>query len=63
MILDNSRIHHAKLIQPFLEENKDRLELIYLPPYSPRSNRRLLEMVKGKSSIQRILWNSCSNEG
>jgi len=38
MILDNARIHHAKLIQPFLEKNKDRLELLYLPPYSPNLN-------------------------
>jgi len=38
MILDNSRIHHAKFIQPFLEENKDRLDLVFLPPYSPRLN-------------------------
>jgi len=38
MILDNARIHHAKLIKPFLEENKDRLELVYLPPYSPNLN-------------------------
>jgi len=38
MILDNARIHHAKLIQPFLEENSDRLELMFLPPYSPNLN-------------------------
>ncbi|GGB51827.1 hypothetical protein GCM10011409_31750 [Lentibacillus populi] len=38
MILDNARIHHAKLLRPFLEENKDRLELVYLPPYSPQLN-------------------------
>lgn len=38
MILDNARIHHAKLLHPFLEENKDRLELVYLPPYSPQFN-------------------------
>lgn len=38
MILDNARIHHAKLIQPFLEENKERLELMFLPPYSPNLN-------------------------
>lgn len=38
MILDNARIHHAKLIQPFLEENKERLELMFLPPYSPELN-------------------------
>lgn len=38
MILDNARIHHAKLIQPFLEKNKNHLELIFLPPYSPNLN-------------------------
>jgi transposase len=38
MILDNARIHHAKLIQPFLEENKHRLALVFLPPYSPNLN-------------------------
>ncbi|MBE1553294.1 IS630 family transposase [Sporosarcina limicola] len=38
MILDNARIHHAKLIQPFLEKNKDRIELVFLPPYSPQLN-------------------------
>lgn len=38
MILDNAKIHHAKLIQPFLNENKERLELMFLPPYSPNLN-------------------------
>ncbi|MED0676192.1 IS630 family transposase [Aneurinibacillus thermoaerophilus] len=38
MVLDNARIHHAKLIQPFLEENKERLYLMFLPPYSPHLN-------------------------
>jgi len=38
MALDNARIHHAKLIQPFLEEQKNRLELLFLPPYSPNLN-------------------------
>lgn len=38
MILDNSRIHHAKLLQPFLEKHADRLTLMYLPPYSPQLN-------------------------
>lgn len=38
MILDNARIHHANLIQPFLEENKHRLELVFLLPYSPKLN-------------------------
>jgi transposase len=38
MILDNARIHHAKLLKPFLEEHADRLELVFLPPYSPKLN-------------------------
>ena len=38
MVLDNARIHHAKLIQPFLKENAGRLALIFLPPYSPQLN-------------------------
>jgi transposase len=38
MVLDNARIHHARLLQPFLEENRERLELVFLPPYSPQLN-------------------------
>lgn len=38
MVLDNTRIHHAKLIQPFLEEQAERLSLVFLPPYSPNLN-------------------------
>ncbi len=33
MVLDNARIHHAKLIQPFLIHNEDRLTLLFLPPH------------------------------
>lgn len=38
IVLDNARIHHAKLLQPFLDEQKDRLQLVFLPPYSPQLN-------------------------
>ncbi|MCE5220492.1 MAG: IS630 family transposase [Clostridium sp.] len=38
MVLDNARIHHAKLIQLFLGEIKHRLTLMFLPPYSPNLN-------------------------
>lgn len=38
MILDNARIHHAKLIQPFLDAHKNTLQLLFLPPYSPNLN-------------------------
>ena len=43
MVLDNARIHHAKLIQPFLTHHEDRLTLLFLPPYSPNLN--LLERI------------------
>ena len=38
MVLDNARIHHAKLLQPFLEKHKDHFEFLFLPPYSPDLN-------------------------
>ncbi|WP_425058205.1 IS630 family transposase [Sporomusa carbonis] len=38
MILDNARIHHAKLLQPFLEEHQEQLTLMFLPPYRPNLN-------------------------
>lgn len=38
MILDNARIHHAKLLGSFLAEHEVRLQLVFLPPYSPQLN-------------------------
>ena len=38
MVLDNARIHHAKLLGSYLEGMKERLTLMYLPPYSPKLN-------------------------
>lgn len=38
MILDNARIHHAKMLQPFLQKHATQLELVFLPPYSPQLN-------------------------
>jgi len=51
MILDNAKIHHAKLVQPYLNKMKDRIELMFLPPYSPELN--LIEGLWGwlKSSV------------
>ena len=37
MILDNAKIHHAKLLTDFLQKNS-RLHLEFLPPYSPNLN-------------------------
>lgn len=37
IILDNARIHRAKLLADFLNENH-RLKFVFLPPYSPQLN-------------------------
>jgi putative transposase len=37
LILDNSKVHHAILLQGFLKANP-RLMLMFLPPYSPMLN-------------------------
>jgi transposase len=39
MILDNSKIHHAKMLVPFKEANKGKIEFLFLPPYAPNINR------------------------
>jgi transposase len=38
IVLDNARVHHAKQLTPFLKDNNYRLELTFLPPYSPDLN-------------------------
>ncbi|MEX2756830.1 MAG: IS630 family transposase, partial [Candidatus Sigynarchaeota archaeon] len=38
LILDNARVHHAKIIQKSQSLVKHELELIFLPPYSPKLN-------------------------
>jgi transposase len=45
MILDNVKFHHAKILKPFLENHKNKLKLIFLPPYSPDFN-----------PIERVWW-------
>ena len=38
LVLDNAKYHHAKILQPWLSEISDLLELFFLPPYSPDLN-------------------------
>lgn len=38
MILDNLRVHHAKLVKAWLERHSDIIEVFYLPAYSPDLN-------------------------
>lgn len=38
LILDNLRVHHGKIVVTWLAENKDKIEVFFLPPYAPESN-------------------------
>jgi transposase len=38
LILDNLRVHHAKLVEAWLERHEDDIEVFYLPSYSPELN-------------------------
>jgi len=38
MVLYNANIHHAKVLQPFLQEHGEQLTFVFLPPYSPNLN-------------------------
>jgi len=38
LIADNLKVHHAKKVQEFIENNKDKIEIFFLPPYSPELN-------------------------
>ena len=38
LILDNLRVHHAKIVKKWVGENIDKIELFYLPSYSPELN-------------------------
>lgn len=38
LIVDNVKVHHAKVVQTWREENKNKIELFFLPAYSPELN-------------------------
>ncbi len=38
LILDNLRVHHAKVFKRWLSEHEDEIEVFYLPSYSPELN-------------------------
>ena len=38
MILDNLRVHHSKAVSQWADSNKEKIQLFYLPPYSPEYN-------------------------
>ena len=38
LILDNLRVHHAKVVQAWLAKHQEEIEIFYLPSYSPELN-------------------------
>lgn len=38
LILDNLRVHHAKIVKAWLERHQEKIEVFYLPSYSPELN-------------------------
>ena len=38
LILDNLKVHHGKLAAAWLEKNKEKIEVFFLPPYAPECN-------------------------
>lgn len=38
LILDNLRVHHSKPVKAWVAEHQDKIELFYLPSYSPELN-------------------------
>jgi transposase len=38
LILDNHRVHHSKAVKKWFETHKEKIEVFFLPPYSPEYN-------------------------
>lgn len=38
LILDNLKVHHSKIVKAWAEQVKNKIELLYLPSYSPEIN-------------------------
>jgi transposase len=39
-IFDSPNVHKAKVVKVWLAQHADRIELVFLPPYSPELNPR-----------------------
>lgn len=38
LVVDNLRVHHAKVVTAWLADKRERIELAFLPPYNPEAN-------------------------
>lgn len=62
VILDNAKNHKSKAINEFVKNHTDRLELIYLPPYSPQLNPQENIWNKIKRSLFKLRSRVCIDE-
>lgn len=51
LLLDNLKVHHAKAVQAWLQDNKEHIEVFYLPSYSPDLNPNELLNADLKAAI------------
>lgn len=57
LIVDGSSIHKSKIVKEFLVNNKEKIELHFIPPYSPELNpdEQVWKNVKAEVSKQKVL--------
>ncbi|MGF6971602.1 transposase [Paraburkholderia sp. JPY465] len=53
LILDNLRAHHGKAVMAWLDRHRDRIEVFYLPSYSPELNPNEMANADLKQSVTR----------
>jgi transposase len=58
LIVDNARIHHAKIAKHYCSLNN--IKLVYLPPYSPEYNPIEFIRKRIKRMYQKLQWKSKS---
>lgn len=68
LIVDNLRVHHSRLVKEWVEQNKHRIELYYLPAYCPemnpdeylnndlKQNVTMQEVPRNKEDLDAIVW-------
>jgi len=56
LILDNLRVHHAKLVKQWQEEHAEEIEIYYLPAYAPDMNPDEYLFLKFYSNMKQDIW-------
>ena len=54
LILDNLRVHHSKPVKVWLAEHRHKIEVFYLPSYSPELNPNEMANADLKQAVTRL---------